>query len=146
MKIIKGRISINKTGMSSNPKDTSFVIDITDANSAICILRLELDIVNYGMLISGSSERNCNIKYFISEENIKHLGKFIDCKEIFLPGFNAYSYGNNKSTEKELNKLVEPYLIDGWLISSLGLNTQQNDPRGYRVILKRFTDTEIYDE
>jgi len=138
---ISGKISINKCGMSSNPKNSNIMITIQDESSGVCVMRLKLSIEEYGMLISGQSDRDCKISHLINEVNIKNIGKNIECKDILIPEFNRLSYLgklNKKELEIKLFKLVQPYLVDGWEINSLGLNSQQGHVGGHRVSLKRY--------
>lgn len=90
-----------------------------------------MSLAEFGECITGMGACTAEMTIIPNEFVVQNLGKK---KELRNLTFAWKKYGGDVG---ELHKLIEPHLIDGWMIWSDGLRTQQNG-KGHNVTLYRF--------
>lgn len=121
----------------SNQKGSGTVaITITDCLSGMSVAEVEMSLLEFAECVTGMG--NCAAKMTLAPNEflVQNIGKKKETKTVNLPWKKRFD-----SNTAELDALIEPFLDNGWMLWSDGLNTQQNQ-KGHDVILYRFVAIE----
>lgn len=130
-----GSISIRRSS------EDAVYIRIEDDHSGDRILEMELTLENYGLLLTGLG----GIKGEMVVNKDAHVAMEREGKRVVVPEIKKYQ-------DKELTaKLVTEHFMntelpaEGWILSDNGTRSQQNNPKGYEYIVKRYVPVQHKD-
>lgn len=103
----EGSISIFRT----NQSEGSIRIEVKDASSRTRFLEIDVQADTLMNVLTGLGEQPC--EYKLKNQNI--IGKNKEIKKEKIPRPKLYPHSSSELKDKELNKLLLPHQIDGWV-------------------------------
>jgi len=117
---MKAKITISRPSFGDGKE--AICIRVTDSNSRVRILEVEVGYAEFAQIITGLGEVECDISSLVSEADHAKLGK---TKEV-LSVYCERDWDKYVQKELVLKDFADKYLPDGWEIWDDGLSSQQH--------------------
>ncbi len=135
---MKAKVSITRRGMTKG--DGVVSIQITDKESRLRVIEVEMEMIEFAEAITGLSYCKAECFFAPNQFIIDNIGKKREVKDIFVERSGLYGEKDNEIIRQSVEDSGE--LVDGWMIHSDGCNTQQHGMK-HKVVLYRFVDAEL---
>lgn len=132
-----GKLTICRHGIID---EDYIAIEIADRKSSKQIMNLKISLENFTRAITNLS--SVDMEYEVKTENLNKWGKQIEVKEILLPIIEKF---NEEEMKIEIERTFVSLQNKGvygkeWIIKNDGIKTQQNNPKGWKIIICRYID------